>query len=262
MHNGYRATLHAAIALALGGFKCFPVRLVGNKKIPTTPRGFKDASADPFILRQLWQRYPGPLIGVCTGAASGIDVLDIDQHLEARAWLQQNRSRLPATRVHRSRSGGLHFVFQHSPGLRCSNGRLARGVEVKADRGTITWWPAAGLPVLHNGDPMPWPPWLLTLLQSPPPRPKADCCRKQSASSPQQTENRFLAIVDRVASAPEGERNRITFWAGCRVAELAAEGGLQESTAAALIIEAAIAAGLPRLEAVGAVRSGLRTGSR
>jgi hypothetical protein len=246
-----RAALDSAIALALGdGYQPFPVSIVGGKKIPTTPHGFKDATSDPIALRQIWRRFPGPLVGVATGVASGIDVLDIDQRPEAREWLQENRTRLPETRVHRSRSGGLHFVFQHASGLRCSTSRIARGIDVKADGGCCTWWPAAGLPVLCTAPPAPWPPWLLARLRPPPPPPARPIVAD---------DHRLQRILRHVASAQEGERNRVAFWGGCRVGEMVAAGLLPEASAAEKIIEAAVAAGLPRLEAQGAVRSGMRT---
>jgi Bifunctional DNA primase/polymerase, N-terminal len=247
---------HAAIALALGdGYACFPAAL--NKR-PTTPHGFLDATSGLLQLQHLFRRFPGPLVGVRTGAASGIDVLDLDaKYPEAKAWLQQHRARLWDTRAHRSRSGGLHFIFEHADGLRCSNGRLARGVEVKADGGCITWWPAAGFPVLCTAPPAPWPPWLLAQLRRPPPP-----SRPAHWSSPTRIDFRLERIVQRVARAREPERNRITFWAGCRIAELTAGGLLQQASAAEAVIAAAMHAGLSRLEAASAVRSGLRTGTR
>jgi hypothetical protein len=64
------------------GYAVFPMRLVGNKKLPTRPEkdgghGFKDATKDPDGIAWLWQHWPGPLIGIATGPASGISVLDV-----------------------------------------------------------------------------------------------------------------------------------------------------------------------------------------
>jgi Bifunctional DNA primase/polymerase, N-terminal len=252
MHNGCRAALHAAIKLALGdGYACFPAAL---SKRPLSARGLLDATSDPIALRQLWQRFPGPLVGIRTGPESGIDVLDIDQRPQAREWLQQHRAHLPDTRVHRSRSGGLHFIFRHADGLRCSTSRIAVGIDIKASGGCATWWPASGLPVLRDVEPLPWPAWLLARLRPPPPPP----ARPVVAD-----DHRLQRILRHVAGAPEGSRNTLAFWGGCRVGEMVAAGVLQEASAAEAIIEAAVQAGLPRLEAQGAVRSGIRTtGSR
>ena len=100
-------TLATALALA-SDYPCFFCR--AHDKAPTCPHGFKDATRDPAALRVLWANYPGPLISVPTGAVSGIDALDIDaKHGPAREWWAVNRTRLPPTRAHRTRSGGYTF---------------------------------------------------------------------------------------------------------------------------------------------------------
>jgi len=81
-------------------------------------------------------------MGVPTGAVSGLDVLDVDA--AGLVWLDQNYSRLPATRAHETRSGGRHLLFNHAQGLRCSAGRVATGVDVRADGGYVIWWPREG----------------------------------------------------------------------------------------------------------------------
>jgi len=89
------STLAIALALA-SAYPCFPC---ARDKRPSCPHGFKDATRDPAALQELFTRYPGPLIGVPTGAVSGIDVLDIDaEHAPAREWWAANRTRLPLSR--------------------------------------------------------------------------------------------------------------------------------------------------------------------
>jgi len=109
------AALEAALALGADGWFCFPCL---EDKRPATPHGFKDAKSDLRGLRDLWRQNPAPLVGVATGAASSVDALDIDcKHLEAREWWAANRDRLPQTRSHRTRSGGLHMLFRHAVGF-------------------------------------------------------------------------------------------------------------------------------------------------
>src|SRR5712692_9261735 len=69
-------------------------------KNPATLHGFKDAATNPDGVAKLWRRWPGPLIGVATGAASGVSILDVDIKGDAaRVWWRQNEQRLPRTRT-------------------------------------------------------------------------------------------------------------------------------------------------------------------
>jgi hypothetical protein len=70
----------------------------------------------------------------------------------------------------------------------------------------------------------------------------------------------LATLVRLVASAAQGERNNLTFWAACRAGELVAAKLLSAATAAAVILEAAKRAGVPDAEAMATVCSGLRTG--
>lgn len=65
----------AALRRALLGSPVFPC---GPRKWPLTARGFHDASTDPEQVCAWWSRWPNALIGMPTGAASGLVVLDLD----------------------------------------------------------------------------------------------------------------------------------------------------------------------------------------
>jgi|SRR5262245_45487316 len=250
MRGSSTKAMQTALDLARTGLAVFPC---AHNKIPTTPHGFRDASTDAATVQELWRRHAGPLIGVATGTASGIDLLDLDaKHQDAKTWWHAHRTELPVTRVHRTRGGGLHLVFQHAQGLRCSTSKLARGIDVKADGGCCIWWPAAGLPVLHDGKPACWPSWLLAQAKPKPPAPPS----RRSISN---DDDRLLPILRTVATAPEGQRNDLAFWGACRLAEMVVVGRISANDAVTLIIAAAMAAGLPHNEAMATARSGLRT---
>jgi hypothetical protein len=104
--------------------------------------------------------------GRCRNSAvSGVDVLDLDRkHIEAGAWWTANRDRLPPTRCHRTRSGGLHLLFRHAVGVLSTAGNIARGVDTRGDGGYIIRWPGAGLQVLNDTSPAARPEWLLARL--------------------------------------------------------------------------------------------------
>ena len=239
---------NGALTLASMGLPCFPC---ARSKRPACPHGFHDATSDPQGVSDLWARYRGPLIGVRTGAASGIDALDVDvKHREAVDWCTTHRAGFPITRVHTTRSGGAHVLFRHAAGLRCSASRIARGVDIRADNGYIIWWPATGLALMRDAPLTNWPQWLLDIL-IPPSQPMASRVVVPDSHALGQ-------IVRRVASAHEGERNAIVFWAACRAGEMVASGLLEAETAAAVIVEAAKLSGLSNSEAERTARSGIR----
>jgi hypothetical protein len=132
-------TVAAACALGGMGYACFPCRA---DKRPATPNGFKAAVKERGAIEDLWRRYPGELVGVATGAMSGASVVDIDaKHNTARKWWDEHRDQLLPARVHRTRSGGLHVIYRHRPGLTCSASRIAHGIDVRGDGGYVVWWP-------------------------------------------------------------------------------------------------------------------------
>ena len=239
--------LVGAIELARQGLPCFPCR---EDKRPATPNGFKQASCDIGQVHNLWRDHRGPLIGVPTGEPSGLAVIDVDQRNGGAAWFAEERSKLPSTRVHRTRSGGLHIILQHAPGLRCSAGKIAPGVDVRASGGYVIWWPAAGLSVLSSVTPAPWP----------------DCLTPQrhehvrKVCLPVRLPDSILlaGLIRTVATAPVGQRNSITYWAACRAGEMVVSAALDAGAAADIIIEAATRAGLPFLEAKQTAWSGIR----
>jgi hypothetical protein len=237
-----------ALALGSDGFAVFPV---GQDKAPRCLRGHLAASTDQDRIRGLGVQYGFVLIGVATGEASNASVLDLDRQHGAGTWWQENRHRMPGTRTHRTRSGGLHLWFRHRPGLRCSTARVAPGVDVKAEGGACIWWPAAGFEVLSDAPLADWPEWL-----APPPRP-APAPRYQPVG-PRPTahiEAALAGLVRTIATAPPGERNARLFWASCRAADLVANGELSKPHGEAVLIEAAGRAGLDHMESARTITS-------
>ena len=255
MNDDHAEARQIALNLARNcGWLVLPVRA---DKAPACPGGFKSASKDPDAIAELWRRWPAPLIGIATGEASGVAVLDLDaKHPEAVRWWRANEKRLPETRAFRTRSGGLHCYFRHSPGLRCSTGRPVPGLDVRADGGYAVCWYAAGLECLDHAAPAPWPAWLANEIWQPrPPAPAPVAVTRR----PRGSADRALAGVLRVVeTAAEGERNSRLHWSTRRLAER----GVPEGEALALLVPAAIAAGLPAVEARRTVASAMRSAGR
>jgi hypothetical protein len=245
----------------------FPMKAVmvegALKKLPCRPRaeggrGFHDASTDPGEIAWLWSHWPGPLIGVRCGVASGVSVLDIDiKHDSACAWWRANYDRVPLTLTYRTRSGGLHLYFQHAAGVTCRRGQLPLGVDIKGEGGCVTYWRAAGLECLDETPPALWPEWLLNEIK---PRPAT----RRRPYRPLEGDDRgrgAAGILNRVAGAAEGERNAILYWATRRFGERIDAGQIGECEAQARLTEAAAAAGLTEREAIATIRSGFRRAS-
>ncbi|MBF0563083.1 MAG: bifunctional DNA primase/polymerase [Alphaproteobacteria bacterium] len=253
------STINAALALANAGVPVFPA---AADKRPLPEHGFKNASAVSAVVRDLWRRWPGPLVGIRTGTESGLDVLDLDRQHGAAAWWVTYRDRIPNTRTHRTRSGGLHLLFRHLPGLRCSTAKVGPGVDIKADGGCCIWWPSAGLPVLVDmplTDLAGWPQWLIDAALPPPkpvyvPKPlPADGTRAERYARAA-----LRHAADRVATAPTGSRNDILNRETHALARFIIEGTLDPQDIANALAVAALAAGLDRAEVVATIASGLR----
>jgi Bifunctional DNA primase/polymerase, N-terminal len=201
----------------------FPCRA---DKRPACAHGFKDATADPTELRELWRQFPGPLVGVPTGEASGLFVIDIDsaRHDEATDWLERYSPYLPDTRQHATKSGGWHLLFKHRAGLNNTSSKLAKGVDTRGEGGYIIWWPFhLALNAPHKLDyPLCDLPdeFVLALMPQPAIRILHHPAFGKSVGEPN---NKVQGILNAVAAAREGERNNFLFWGACRIRDMIAE---------------------------------------
>jgi hypothetical protein len=145
----------------LEGRPLFVIPCLANKGTRVAG-GYKAAVADPGGISRLCSQYPDhPLIGVATGCINCIDVLDIDPRHGGDRWFHENRDRLPQTRTHATQHDGWHLIYQHVPGLRCSTGRIAPGVDIRAGGPYFIWWPAHGGRILCEGPIVEFPRWIV-----------------------------------------------------------------------------------------------------
>jgi hypothetical protein len=209
-----------ATALARNcGYAVFPCK---RDKTPATPHGFKDAVHDPDAIGWLWACYPGPLIGVATGEASGISVLDVDggrwaddatpeeiaKREGARAWWHANARHLPATRIYETASGGLHVIFRHHPVVNSTQSKISQGVDTRGVGGYIVWWFAHGYACHDHSPTAEWPEWLLSPLTTKerPPRPSAPS-RHFRESDGGDVKQVIRTALRRVHTATEGKKH-------------------------------------------------------
>lgn len=242
-----------ALALAAQGYDVFPCR--SDTKAPYTLSGFKAATNNVDKVAEWWTRWPEAIPGVPAG--QHFVVLDVDlQHMEAQQWY--GRANLPATRTHVTRSGGRHMLFQPHADIKNTAGKIARGVDTRGHGGYICWWPSIGLGVLHAEVLAPVPNWLLRALARPVGAEHFAALESRPVSTGN-AGNRLSAVIRTIANARVGERNHVTFWGACRLAEMAAAGDISRETALAIAVEAAGRCGLSRHEAVRTARSAFGT---
>lgn len=128
-------------------------------KHPRTRSGLKDASTDETVIRDWFTRWPDANLGILTGGASGIVVLDVDpRHGGDKSLMELERryDAMPQTLLALTGGGGRHICFQHPGELtRNSVGKLGPGLDVRADGGYIVVAPsrhASGRPYRWQGD--------------------------------------------------------------------------------------------------------------
>ena len=138
MHE--ESLVERAIAFSIAhSVPVFPCR---HDKSPTTKHGFKDASNDPAVIREMFAHAHAEYVAMPTGSITGVSVLDIDvkkngDTVSGFDWLNAHRNLIPLTRTVQTPSGGLHYYFRHVEGLRNSNGRVGARVDVRGDGGLI-----------------------------------------------------------------------------------------------------------------------------
>jgi len=135
----HNSILEEALRLAALGYPVFPLR-PGDKR-PLTRHGYKDATTNEAQLRAWWSQYPDANIGIATGKASGLVVLDIDPRHggdEALAALEAAHGAIDRSVMARTGGQGTHIYFRApEDGLRNSAGRLGKGLDVRGDGGYI-----------------------------------------------------------------------------------------------------------------------------
>lgn len=118
----------AAQELALAGFSVFPIK-AGDKRPPLVRRGFYAATTDAATIERWWSLFPDANIGLRTGA--GLAVVDVDPRNGGTV------PNLPDTLKVRTPAGGWHFYYSVDVPVRCSSGKVAPGVDIKADGGYV-----------------------------------------------------------------------------------------------------------------------------
>jgi len=126
--------LEIALQLIREGIPIFP--LLPGKKRPIYPGGFHNATCDEEQVREWWKKHPNANIGVPTGRASGITVVDVDGPVGVES-IRNAIGSLPETRVHMT-PHGTHNLYQFDESFHEQNGILPK-VDIKSDKGYLVW---------------------------------------------------------------------------------------------------------------------------
>jgi putative DNA primase/helicase len=279
----------AALAYARLGAPIFPCS--ADTKQPLTKSGFKAASTNPAEVTNWWREWPRAMIGMPTGRASGVLVIDIDAASETEACEQLQRLRdrlgtLPACPVVRTPSGGMHLWFDWAPETALGNrtnilraAKGAKGIDVRGEGGYVIlppsqrrdgaiylWQDGCGLSDLG---PPALPPELADLILRRDPQLEAAPIDRNSAPlADRATGDRerryalaaFDAEIRKVEKAGKGERNATLNTAAFSLGQLIAAGSLSETVVRAALERAAEACGLVKDDGRHSVQKSISSG--
>lgn len=154
--------LRAALALAGRGKPVFPTRHAPEKS-PLTTNGFKDASTDAARVHAYWTSKPSASIGMPTGAASGVFVVDVDR----LGALGELPGELPPTLTATTPRPGRHMYFRHVAGITNSSGGLPEGIDVRGEGGYVLLPPSPGYTWVDRSPVAEAPEWLIAMIAGP-----------------------------------------------------------------------------------------------
>ena len=144
--------LDAALLYASRGWQVFPVGSGKSKKEPFTKNGLHDATTDPPTIRSWWKKWPSANVGIRTGQASRLAVLDLDAKDIPVDVLMEECERLagspfPRTAMSKTGGGGLHLLFELEEGqvVQNSTGSICKNVDTRGEGGYIVAPPSLHL---------------------------------------------------------------------------------------------------------------------
>jgi putative DNA primase/helicase len=153
-----------ALSYADRGWSVFPLQ-PRDKRPLSGSRGFKDATTDRQRIIDWWAIYPDANIGLATGAASGLVVVDVDagtktdgthkKGLESFNLLKRTLPDFADTLTVRTGGGGLHLYYANSGSLGSGANSLGEKYPDIDHRGDGGYVVAPGS-IHQNGTPYEW----------------------------------------------------------------------------------------------------------
>lgn len=277
--------LAAALGYAARGWHVLPCQ--PGQRRPATRHGLRHATTDPQTLRAWWAARPGMNPAIACGP-SGLVVIDCDDlrakgsgdghgldELERLARAHGDPAELDTYTV-RSPLAGVHLYYAAGAvPIRSSAGRVAPGVDVRAHGGYVLAPPSTlrddralfdAYELLDDREPRRIPGWLEDRLSADPaPAVRLDPLeqleRRLDAEPVTDADRYAAAVLDAVCAdvraAANGTRNTVLHRAALRVGSQVRDRGLDVTTAARELLDAATAAGLDPGEARSTIRRGI-----
>jgi putative DNA primase/helicase len=251
------------------GWAVFPLK----GKEPLVQGGFKAATTDISIVRHWAGQYVGANIGIATGQASGIMVVDIDDAPGKTGmdnWVDFCRVNdlEPKTLVVKT-GHGLHYYFKLPAGVELRNtaSKLAKNIDTRADGGYVVGpgsiHPLTNEPylILEDEPIAELPQAILEALT----QAKPEKVELPSLPRAEINTSRYIAKVlesesSQIMAAHDGTRNHALNKAAYNLGRYVGGGYLSESDANDTLYRAAMAAGLGERETWKTINSGMSEG--
>jgi Bifunctional DNA primase/polymerase, N-terminal/AAA domain len=169
-HSKPNVVLDAALALAAAGYPVFPCKRAN--KAPMTQHGHRDATTDAKQIKSWFGTSNPPMIGLPTGAVSGLFVVDLDDkgHKHGSDDLKRiaDDREIPPGPMATTPSGGSHLFFKLPEGMRVKcrtslGGTYENphgGIDTRGDGGYVCVAPS----IMEDGNAYEW---LLPLIGTP-----------------------------------------------------------------------------------------------
>jgi putative DNA primase/helicase len=133
---------------AKAGFAVFP-RKPGSRFPLKGSHGHLDATTDLEQVRAWAREYPAANIGIRTGAASGVSVIDVDLRnggFETEAALAEKGWAFPTAATVRTKGSGRHYWLRHHPLLKFSQtafNEFGGGIDILGENAAVMAPPSA-----------------------------------------------------------------------------------------------------------------------
>lgn len=250
------------------GWTVFP--LTPRGKAPLTPHGVKDATWDAWLVREWWERWPEANIGVATGQASGLYVIDLDGPQGVDSWEGLQLAHGDAPTLMAITGHGVHLYYSIPGGVHLGNTakKIAPGIDSRGDGGYVL-----APPSIHpNGrvyewtaaqTPAPLPTWVAALVKdfaAPARQTRHVAPAYRAVENDQAAWNVLVIEANKVRSTGEGARNHALFTAALKMGGLVAGGDLLGGDVYDLLRDAGLGCGLPLPEVTRTLDSGLHLG--